>query len=54
MVGTRRKNSNINTEESSSHSNFILSEEEMRDVKLNVIMTVLLETLQELLSSVNN
>ena len=54
MVGTRRKNSNINTEESSSHSNFILSEEEMRDVKLNVIMTVLLETLQELFSSVNN
>ena len=45
------KNSDINTEESSSHSNLTLSEEEMEVIKSNVIkskMAVLLEILQEL------
>ena len=51
MVGTRSKNSDINTEESSSHSNLTLSEEEMEVIKSNVIkskMAVLPEILQEL------
>ena len=33
MVGPRSKNSDINTEQSSSHSNFTLSEEEMEVIK---------------------
>ena len=51
MVGTKSKNSDINTEESSSHSNLTLSEEEMEVIKSNVIkskMAVLPEILQEL------
>ena len=51
MVGTRSKNSDINTEESSSHSNLTLSEEEMEVIKSNVIkskMAALPEILQEL------
>ena len=51
MVGTRSNNSDINTEESSSHSNWTLSEEEMEVIKSNVIkskMAVLPEVLQEL------
>ena len=51
MVGTRSNNSDINTEESSSHSNWTLSEEEMEVIKSNVIkskMVVLPEVLQEL------
>ena len=50
MVGTRSKNSYINTEESSSHSNLILSAEEMEVIKSNVIksiMAVLPEILQD-------
>ena len=51
MVGTKSKNSDINTEESSSHSNLTLSEEEMEVIKSNVIkskMAVPPEVLQEL------
>ena len=51
MVGTRSNNSDINTEESSGHSNWTLSEEEMEVIKSNVIkskMAVLPEVLQEL------
>ena len=51
MVGTRSNNSDINTEESSSHSNCTLSEEEMEVIKSNVIKSktaVLPEVLQEL------
>ena len=53
MVGTKSKNSDINTEESSSHSNLTLSEEEMELIKSNVIKSitaVLPEILQELVS----
>ena len=41
MVGTRSKNSDINTEESSSHSNLTLSEEKKEVIKSSVIKSIM-------------
>ena len=41
MVGTRSKNSDINTEGISNHSNFTLSAEEMEVIKSNVIKNIM-------------
>ena len=41
MVGTRSKNSDINTEESSSHSNLTLSEEKREVIKSSVIKSIM-------------
>ena len=41
MVGTRSKNSDINTEESSSHSHLTLSEEKREVIKSSVIKSIM-------------